>query len=90
IAEISLLARERLGVSIHNDDLLYKLEMSGINVMSRFMPVGSSADAYSLWTKDNVPYLVLAIGKSYARRNFDLAHELGHLLLHRAVDFEFL
>ena len=26
----------------------------------------------------------------YARRNFDLAHELGHLLLHRAVDFELL
>ena len=90
ISEIALLARKHLDISIHNDDLLYRIEMSGINVLSRFMPEGSSADAYSLWTNDNVPYLVLAIGKSYARRNFDLAHELGHLLLHRAVDFELL
>lgn len=90
IVEVSDLARKRLGISVHNNDLLYQLEMSGINVLSRFMPFGSSADAYSLWTTDGVPYLVLAIGKSYARRNFDLAHELGHLLLHRAVDFELL
>ncbi|GEB08769.1 ImmA/IrrE family metallo-endopeptidase [Lactococcus lactis] len=90
IVEISELARKRLGISIDNNDLLYQIEMSGINVLSRFMPFGSSSDAYSLWTTDGVPYLVLAIGKSYARRNFDLAHELGHLLLHRAVDFELL
>lgn len=90
IREVAFEVRERLGISIHNDDILYQLEMSGINILSRFMPEGSSADAYSLWTKDEVPYLVLAIGKSYARRNFDLAHELGHLLLHRSVDFEFL
>ena len=90
ISEIASIAREQLNISIHNDNILYQLEVAGVNVMSRFMPYGSSADAYSLWTTDNVPYLVLAIGKSYARRNFDLAHELGHLLLHRAIDFELL
>jgi Predicted Zn peptidase len=90
ISEIASIAREQLNISIHNDNILYQLEVAGVNVMSRFMPYGSSADAYSLWTTDNVSYLVLAIGKSYARRNFDLAHELGHLLLHRAIDFELL
>lgn len=90
IKESAIIVRDQLGISMRNDNILYQLEMSGINVLSRFMPKGSNADAYSLWTEDNVPYLVLAIGKSYARRNFDLAHELGHLILHRSVDFEFL
>ncbi|MGC4441969.1 ImmA/IrrE family metallo-endopeptidase, partial [Streptococcus suis] len=30
----------------------------------------------------------LGLGKSAVRHNFDLAHELGHLLLHNQVDFE--
>lgn len=90
IAQIAMFVRERLSISDRNDNLLYQLEISGVNILSRFMPKGSNADAYSLWTEDNVPYIVLAIGKSYARRNFDLAHELGHLILHRSVDFEFL
>lgn len=91
INEIADIARNRLGISEHNDDLLYKLELSGINVLSRFnTDYLSGTGTYSLWTNDNTPYLILAVGKSFARRNFDLAHELGHLLLHRAVEFDIL
>lgn len=50
--------------------------------------IGQTIDAYSLWTDDNRPYIILGtIKKSAARRNFDLAHELGHLLLHYKVEF---
>ncbi|USI65536.1 helix-turn-helix domain-containing protein [Lactococcus petauri] len=88
IKEVADLSREKLAISNNNNDLLYRIELSGVNVLSRLIAQGSSADAYSLWSKDNVPYIVLGIGKSAVRRNFDLAHELGHLLLHRTVDFE--
>ncbi|EOZ5808787.1 ImmA/IrrE family metallo-endopeptidase [Enterococcus hirae] len=52
--------------------------------------VGGKADAYSAWSTEDVPIIVLGIKKSAVRRNFDLAHELGHLLLHPYVDFSLL
>ncbi|WP_258866469.1 ImmA/IrrE family metallo-endopeptidase [Enterococcus mundtii] len=52
--------------------------------------VGGKTDAYSAWSTQNVPIIVLGIKKSAVRRNFDLAHELGHLLLHPYVDFPLL
>ncbi len=43
-------------------------------------------DAYSTWV-DGVPYVILNEDKQSAvRSRFDLAHELGHLILHRNVD----
>lgn len=86
IEEIANIAKKRLGVLSDNSDILYKIELSGIYVLERSITGG--ADAYSLWTKKNVPYIVLGKGKSAARRNFDLAHELGHLLLHKEVAFD--
>lgn len=87
IEKIANLSREKLRIDDNNSNLLYQLEASGINILSRLLSKESSADAYSLWTKDNTPYIVLEKGKSAVRRNFDLAHELGHLILHRYVDF---
>ncbi|GAB2027758.1 XRE family transcriptional regulator [Lactovum odontotermitis] len=86
IAEIAHMARAKLSISGNNSDLLYKLELSGINILERL--INGEADAYSLWTKDDTPYIVLGRGKSAVRRNFDLAHELGHLLLHKNIDFD--
>ena len=82
--------RSELGISEDNHDLLFKIECSGINVLSKIIDVDKNADAYSLWTTDDTPYIILGKGKSAVRRNFDLAHELGHLLLHSHVDFEML
>ena len=90
IERTAQIARELIGVHGNNDDLLYKLEMSGINVLSRFGTKENIRESYSFWNIDDVPYLVLAVGKTFVNRNFDLAYELGHLLLHRAVDFEVL
>lgn len=73
----------------HNKDLMYTLEMSGIYIIEKNL--GPEIDAYSAITEDGRPFIILGnVKKSAVRRNFDLAHELGHLLLHTAVDMETL
>ncbi|EGO6122430.1 ImmA/IrrE family metallo-endopeptidase, partial [Enterococcus faecalis] len=48
-------------------------------------------DAYSTVTNDGRLYIILGtVKKSAVRRNFDLIHELGHLLLHADVDMDIL
>ncbi len=85
IGEIAELARRELGISDDNSDLMYQIEKSGIYAAEKV--INGGADAYSAWSKDGRPFIILGIGKSAVRRNFDLAHELGHLLLHASVDF---
>lgn len=87
ISTVAQIARERLGFAPDsNDDLMYLLEKSGVFVFEK--AIGEEIDAYSLWTRKNRAYLILGnLKHSAARRNFDLAHELGHLLLHYRVEF---
>ncbi|WP_271001911.1 helix-turn-helix domain-containing protein [Listeria seeligeri] len=81
-------AREKLDVQ-SNSELLYKLELSGIYILEKNM--GVSIDAYSTWTSQEKPFIILGNKKKSAvRRNFDLAHELGHLLLHYKIDMDSL
>ena len=48
-------------------------------------------DAFSTWSSDGRPYVVLGTEKGSAvRSRFDLAHELGHLVLHREVSGQWL
>ncbi|WP_449463555.1 spr1629 family repressor/antitoxin [Streptococcus suis] len=88
LEEIALFARDFLGISNDNSDLLYQLEKSGIYIFERNMT--NNEDAYSIWSNTNRPFIILGIRKTAVRRNFDLAHELGHLLLHRNIDFSAL
>jgi len=80
-------ARENFDV-ISNKRLMYYLELSGIYIIERDLE--DTIDAYSSWIlNDAVPVIILNNGKNPAvRRNFDMAHELGHLLLHKYVDFD--
>lgn len=81
-------ARKKLDIH-SNSELLYKLELSGIYVLEKNM--GTSIDAYSTWTSQEKPFIILGNKKKSAvRRNFDLAHELGHLLLHYKIDMDSL
>ena len=88
LEKIALFAKEFLEISDDNSDLLYQLEKSGIYIFERNM--ANNEDAYSIWSNTNRPFIILGIGKTAVRRNFDLAHELGHLLLHRNIDFSSL
>ncbi|QTD40301.1 ImmA/IrrE family metallo-endopeptidase [Sporosarcina sp. Te-1] len=84
---IADLARRTIGLSENsNQNFLFLLEKAGAFIFEK--EIGDTIDAYSLWTEDDRPYIMLGtIKKSASRRNFDLAHELGHLLLHYKVEF---
>ena len=72
-----------------NQNLLLEIEKMGIVVYEQQLDM--STDAYSFWSNDETPYIILGDNKGIAvRRNFDIAHELGHLLLHRQVEFDLL
>lgn len=81
------LARQKLGFRHDsNDNLMFLVEKSGVFIFEK--SIGEEIDAYSLWTKQNRPFIILGnLKRSAVRRNFDIAHELGHLLLHYKVEF---
>ncbi|WP_086428661.1 ImmA/IrrE family metallo-endopeptidase [Staphylococcus cornubiensis] len=91
-ARIQLIANEAREVVLKhqsNDQLLLALEKFGIYIYEKDLT--DDADAYSFWSKHQVPFIILSNNKGVAvRRHFDLAHELGHLLLHRQVEFDML
>ncbi|WP_188455506.1 spr1629 family repressor/antitoxin [Virgibacillus oceani] len=87
IRKTARLARQELGLhNDTNDDLMFLVEKSGIFVFEK--AIGEDIDAYSIWTKQDRPFIILGnLKRSAVRRNFDIAHELGHLLLHYLVEF---
>jgi len=61
-------------------NLVQLAESRGIRVLG--LPVTAEAvDAFSVWS-DGTPYVFMCRAKTPERARFDLAHELGHLLLH--------
>ncbi|WP_028543688.1 helix-turn-helix domain-containing protein [Paenibacillus taiwanensis] len=87
INHVAHLARTRLDLSkSNNDDLMFLIEKSGVFIFEK--AIGEEIDAYSLWTRNDRAYIILGNMKRAAvRRNFDIAHELGHLLLHYRLEF---
>ncbi|MFT8321013.1 MAG: XRE family transcriptional regulator [Bacillus sp. (in: firmicutes)] len=86
IEQIALLTRELIGLNKEsNDHFLFLLEKSGAFIFEKSL--GTEVDAYSVWSNQDRPFIMLSNRKkSSVRRNFDLAHELGHLLLHHRID----
>ncbi|PQP83889.1 transcriptional regulator [Paenibacillus sp. PCH8] len=84
---VAHLARQRLNMEPStNENLMFRIEKSGVYVFEK--AIGEEIDAYSLWTRNDRPFIILGnIKRSAVRRNFDLAHELGHLLLHYRLEF---
>ncbi|MGJ9459962.1 helix-turn-helix domain-containing protein [Oceanobacillus sp. CF4.6] len=87
INKIAKLTRLKLGLSNDtNDDLMFLIEKNGVFIFEK--PMDEEIDAYSLWTNKDRPFIILGnLKRSAVRRNFDIAHELGHLLLHYKVEF---
>ncbi|PGC57656.1 transcriptional regulator [Bacillus toyonensis] len=86
IEQIASKARQAFGLNEdNNENLMFLLEKKGIFIIEKML--GNNIDGYSSWTNYNRPYIVLGnVKKSSVRRNFDIAHELGHLLLHHQMD----
>ncbi|MBD8497916.1 helix-turn-helix domain-containing protein [Paenibacillus arenosi] len=87
IYHVAHLARQRLDLGqSNNDDLMFLIEKSGVFIFEK--AIGEEIDAYSLWTRNDRAYIILGnMKRSAVRRNFDIAHELGHLLLHYRLEF---
>lgn len=62
-------------------NLVQLCESRGIRV-GGIVPVASTVDAYSCWN-DSIPSIFIALHKTPERARFNLAHELGHLILHQ-------
>ncbi|MGO3327657.1 ImmA/IrrE family metallo-endopeptidase [Gordonia sp. (in: high G+C Gram-positive bacteria)] len=60
------------------------VEAHGVRVFT-LPPIAEQVDAFSCWHGD-VPYIFLSRRRSPERMRFDVAHELGHLVMHRAKD----
>ena len=61
-------------------NLVHMAEAHGVRVLK--LPAGAAeVDAFSVW-HDGSPYVFLTTSKTPERARFDLAHELGHLVLH--------
>jgi Zn-dependent peptidase ImmA (M78 family) len=61
-------------------NLVQLCESRGVRVYS-LPPFADAVDAYSIWRRE-IPYVFLARRKTPERIRFDLAHEIGHLVLH--------
>lgn len=78
IEKIAELARKRLTIS-RNDTLLERLETSGFFIFKR--ETGSPAPGFSVLPTTGSPFIILGTALA-STQNFELAHELAHLLLH--------
>jgi Zn-dependent peptidase ImmA (M78 family)/transcriptional regulator with XRE-family HTH domain len=68
-------------------NMLALLESKGI-VVCRYEMENEKIDAFSFWNGGR-PFIFMASDKeSVARHRYDLAHELGHLILHKWVEEE--
>ena len=67
-------------------NMLHLLESKGARVASLDHEYGD-IDAFCFY-RDAIPYVFLNTGKSAERQRFDLAHELGHLVLHGDTEME--
>ena len=85
---IADLCRIRWGLGLGPiSNVLALLESKGITVC-RYELAGERVEAFSYWNGAR-PFIFMASEKeASARARFDLAHELGHLILHRWVENE--
>jgi Zn-dependent peptidase ImmA (M78 family)/transcriptional regulator with XRE-family HTH domain len=68
-------------------NVVWLLENNGA-VITRTKLEANTLDAFSEWhAAENAPYFILGADKQVAARSrFDVAHELGHMILHRHID----
>lgn len=62
-------------------NMVHLLEARGVRVFSLAIDA-KEVDAFSMWW-DGVPFVFLNTQKSAEHSRFDVAHELGHLVMHR-------
>lgn len=87
IARAALKCREIWGLGVGPiDDLVLAAESAGI-ICSYTHQGNTKMDGLSQWDKEKLrPFILLADDKyNYYRSRFDLAHEIGHIVLHKGI-----
>ncbi len=64
-------------------NMIHLAEAHGIRIFS-LPPDCEYVDAFSFWL-DGEPFIFLDMAKSAERRRWDVAHEIGHLVMHRQM-----
>jgi Zn-dependent peptidase ImmA (M78 family)/transcriptional regulator with XRE-family HTH domain len=82
--EVALMVRRRWGLQQKPiKDMQNLLESRGVRIFS--LPADArDVDAFSFWL-DGRPFVMINTEKSGERLRFDLAHELGHLVMHKSI-----
>jgi Zn-dependent peptidase ImmA (M78 family)/DNA-binding XRE family transcriptional regulator len=87
-AKAAEITRATLGLSPNKPiaDLTYAVENAGVVVLALPLEI-TGIDAFSLWTgpETDQPIIVLLSGPPGDRLRFNLAHEVGHLVMHRSM-----
>ena len=82
--EVAEALRARWGLGVRPvTDMLALVESRGVRIFG-LPPEEREVDAFSYWHGAR-PLIFLNVAKSAERLRFDLAHELGHLCMHRGV-----
>ncbi|MFV0420852.1 helix-turn-helix domain-containing protein [Oleidesulfovibrio sp.] len=85
IEEAALKLRVQFGLGTDPiTNFTYTLEKNGVFVIYIEDADFQKVDAFSSWI-DGVPFIFLCANKPMSRLRFDMAHELGHLILHDDV-----
>ncbi|WP_438279680.1 helix-turn-helix domain-containing protein [Pseudomonas alabamensis] len=87
IATAALKCRELWGLGIGPiEDLSMAVEGAGV-ICAHVVQGNTKMDGLSQWDESqNRPFILLSVDKrNYFRSRFDLAHELGHIVLHRNI-----
>ncbi|KAE8127446.1 MULTISPECIES: ImmA/IrrE family metallo-endopeptidase [Bifidobacterium] len=79
------MVRKRWGLSDRPiSNMMHLIESKGVRVLS-LNPSAKDIDAFCL-TRDDTSYMFMNTSKTGERQRFDIAHELGHLVLHGGSD----
>ncbi|MBO3311650.1 helix-turn-helix domain-containing protein [Clostridium perfringens] len=88
IIEVCKRLRECWGIENEPiDNLMYILQVNGFIINKQYIDQNKT-DGFSKNLNDKAIIFVSANKESAVRTRFDLAHELGHLVLHRNIEFE--
>lgn len=80
--EAARIIRSEWGLGSYSiKNMVHLVESRGVRVFS-LMEDAREVDAFSMW-KGSTPFIFSNQKKTAAHRRFDIAHELGHLVLHK-------
>lgn len=83
IEAVALKARKELGFSLGLNETLLRKNLEDRGYFLFYYPFGESGISGAVFNSVHAKILVINSSKSIGRQNFTVAHELGHIYLHK-------